>query len=57
MLWALLRHALDVHSAESDTLVEEGLRLLAAAQAACSDLPQAMQVCHVCLCSGDVSAS
>ena len=44
VLWPLVKHALDVSNTESDTLVEEGLRLLQAALSASSELPPAALV-------------
>ena len=44
VLWPLLSTALDVGSAESETLVEEGLRLLTATLGNVSELPPQLLV-------------
>jgi hypothetical protein len=47
VLWPLLEHALDVRNEESNTLIEEALRLLTAVLAACQDIAPPLQVCAI----------
>jgi hypothetical protein len=44
VLWPLLDYSTNTANAESDTLLEEGIRLMQAILSACPELPQPVQV-------------